>query len=128
MTSTEWGGALSTFGRDFGWDGKPIRQVFGFQTLGLSMENAIGQLGIPQPDYIKMDVDGIEHLILKGGVRVLEGVKGILIEVNDDFHDQSEQCQSLLAQAGLVLKEKRQSEMFHNSAYKSSFNQIWARP
>ena len=128
MTSTEWGGAQSTFGQDFGWDGKPIQQVFGFQTLGISMGDAIQCLGIPRPDYIKMDVDGIEHLILKGGVRVLQGVKGILIEVNDDFHDQSEQCQSWLTQAGLVLKEKRQSEMFHNSAYKSSFNQIWVRP
>jgi len=128
MTSTEWGGACSTFGQDFSWDGLPIQQVFEFQTIGLTMGDAIEQLGIPQPDYIKMDVDGIEHLILKGGLRVLQGVKGILIEVNDDFHDQSQQCESLLTQAGLVLKEKRQSEMFHNSAYKSSFNQIWVRP
>ena len=127
MTSTEWGGALSTFGRVFGWDGEPIRQVFEFQTLGFSMGDAIERLGIPQPDYIKMDVDGIEHLILKGGSRVLQGIKGILIEVNDNFHDQSEQCRSWLTQAGLVLKEKRQSEMFQNSAYKSSFNQIWVR-
>ena len=128
MTSTEWGGALSTFGQDVGWDGNPIRQVFGFQTLGLSIEDAIERLGIPQPDYMKIDVDGIEHLILKGGLRVLQSIKGILIEVNDDFHDQSDQCQFLLTQAGLVLKEKRQSEMFYNSAYNSSFNQIWVRP
>lgn len=128
MTSTEWGGALSTFGQDFGWDSKPIRQVFGFQTLGLSMGDAIERLGIPQPDYIKMDVDGIEHLILKGGFRVLQGVKGILLEVNDDFHEQAELCRSLLAKAGLVLQEKRHSEMVANSVFQSSFNQIWIRP
>jgi FkbM family methyltransferase len=128
MTSTEWGGACSTFGRDFSWDGLPIQQVFEFQTLGLSMWDAIQRLGIPQPDYIKMDVDGIEHLILKGGLRVLQSIKGILIEVNDGFLEQSEQCQSCLTQAGLVLKEKRQSNMFVNSAYKNSFNQIWGRP
>ena len=128
MTSTEWGGALSTFGQDFGWDGLPIREVFAFQTIGIRMRDAIEFLGIPQPDYIKMDVDGIEHLILKGGLKVLRGIKGILIEVNDDFHDQSEQSHSWLTQAGLILKEKRHSEVFANSVFQSSFNQIWVRP
>ncbi|MFA5906254.1 MAG: FkbM family methyltransferase, partial [Desulfobacula sp.] len=33
MTTTEWGGALSTFGQNFGWDGELIRQVFDFKTL-----------------------------------------------------------------------------------------------
>lgn len=130
MTTTEWGGALSTFGQDFGWDGKTIRQVFEFQTTGLSMEDAKQRLAIPQPDYIKMDVDGLEHMILKGGVNVLRGIKGILIEVNDDFHEQAEQCQHLLSGAGLVLKAKRHSEMIATSTqgFQNSYNQIWVRP
>ena len=130
MTKTEWGGALSTFGQDFGWDGKMIRQIFEFQTIGLSMEDAKQRLVIPQPDYIKMDVDGLEHMILKGGRDVLRGIKGILIEVNDDFHEQAEQCQHLLSGAGLVLKAKRHSEMIAASTqgFQNSYNQIWARP
>lgn len=130
LTSTDWGGALSTFGQNFGWDGKTIQQVFGFQTLGLSMEDAMQRLAISRPDYIKMDVDGIEHLILKGGTGVLNGLKGILIEVNDDFHEQADQCQSLLTKAGLVLKEKRHSEMIATSAsgFHNTYNQIWVRP
>lgn len=130
MTTTEWGGALSTFGQDFGWDGKVIRQVFEFQTLGLSMEDAMQRLAIPRPDYIKMDVDGLEHMILKGGADVLQGIKGILIEINDDFHEQAEQCQQLLSRAGLVLKEKRHSEMIatNTQGFQNSYNQIWIRP
>lgn len=130
MTSTDWGRALSTFGQGFGWDGKAIRQVFEFQTLGLSMEDAIQRLATPQPDYIKMDVDGIEHLILKGGAGVLQNIKGILIEVNDDFHEQAEQCQLLLTEAGLVLKEKRHSDVIaaSTSGFQNSYNQIWVRP
>lgn len=106
LTTTEWGGALSTFGKNFGWDGKSIQQVFEFRTLGLSMEDAVQRLAIPRPDYIKMDVDGLEHLILKGGQSVLLNVREILIEVNDDFHEQAEQCRTLLNQAGMILKEK----------------------
>ena len=130
LTSTDWGGALSTFGQNFGWDGKVIQQIFEFQTLGLSMEDALHRLAIPQPDYIKMDVDGIEHLILSGGTGVLQDIKSILIEVNDDFHEQADQCQSLLTKAGLVLKEKRHSEMIAASAsgFQNTYNQIWIRP
>lgn len=130
MTTTEWGGALSTFGQKFGWDGEAIRQVFEFQTIGLSMEDAVQRLAIPKPDYIKMDVDGLEHFILKGGPAVLLDIKGILIEVNDDFHEQAEQCQKLLSEAGLVLKEKRNSEMIASSTtgFQNCYNQIWTRP
>lgn len=130
MTTTEWGGALSTFGQEFGWDGEAIRQVFEFQTIGLSMEDAVQKLAIPTPDYIKMDVDGLEHFILKGGTAVLHSVKGILIEVNDDFHEQAEQCRRLLSESGLVLKEKCHSEMIASSTtgFQNSYNQIWIRP
>lgn len=130
MTTTEWGGALSTFGQEFGWDGEAIRQVFEFQTIGLSMEDAVQKIAIPKPDYIKMDVDGLEHFILKGGPVVLQDVKGILIEVNDDFHEQAEQCRKLLSESGLVLKEKRHSEMIatNTNGFQNSYNQIWIRP
>lgn len=130
MTSTEWGGALSTFRETFGWDGKAISQVFEFKTIGMSMTDAVDKLSIPQPDYIKMDVDGIEHLILKGGRDVLKNVQGVLIEVNDAFHEQASQCHRLLVEAGLVLKEKRQSEAISASTlgFQNAYNQIWIRP
>lgn len=130
MTTTELGGALSTFDRDFGWDGGMIRQIFEFQTMGLSMDDAVQKLAISTPDYIKMDVDGLEHFILRGGGGVLFGIKGILIEVNDDFHEQAGSCRELLEQAGLVLLEKRHSEMVSSSIYgfQNCFNQIWIRP
>jgi hypothetical protein len=130
MTSTEWGGALSTFGETFGWDGEVIQQVFEFETIGLSMTDVVDKMAIPLPDYIKMDVDGIEHLILGGGEKVLNNINGILIEINDAFHQQASQSQSLLSSAGLVLKEKRQSEMVSasTSGFQNAFNQIWVRP
>jgi FkbM family methyltransferase len=130
MTSTDLGGALSTFGKDYGWDGQTIKQVFEFQTLGLSIENVVENLSIPVPDYIKMDVDGIEHLILEGGESVLKKIKGILIEVNDDFHEQASQCELLLTKAGLILKDKLHSEYVASSkaGFQNCFNQIWVRP
>lgn len=84
-------------------------------------------LKIPQPDYIKIDVDdGLEHFILKGGGSVLWLVKSLLISVNDDFHEQAEQCYKLL---NLDMKEKRQSDYISSktAGYQNSHNQIWDR-
>lgn len=127
MSSTEWGGALSTFGYDFGHDGEKMNKVFEFSTIGISMVDAVKLLNIPQPDYIKLDVDGIEHLILKGGGSVLENVKGILIEINDDFEKQAGDAMQYLEKSGLVLKEKRHAEYFDNTIFNKTFNQIWQR-
>ena len=130
MTTREWWGALSTFGQDYGWDGKQIKQVFNFRTIGISADNALNLLLIQQPNYIKIDVDGIEHLILSGASHVLNIVDGVLVEVNDDFLEHADQCNKILLQAGSVLKEKRHSEMLNSS---NSFgggkvwNQIWIR-
>jgi len=127
MTTTEWGGALSSFGQDYGQDGKDISRVFEFRTYGFQIDSLANWIGLPLPMYLKMDVDGIEHLILSGGTKVLSNVKSILIEINDDFAEQSEKCSRLLIAAGLTLIEKRHSEELEKTAMKNSFNQIWSR-
>ena len=129
MTSTEWGAALSTFGQSYGHDGEPIRKVFEFSTIGLSMVDAVELLKIPTPDYIKIDVDGIEHLILKGGVPVLQRAKSVLVEINDRFAFHADSASQYLREAGLSLKEKKHAEYFDSGpgAARYTFNQIWGR-
>ncbi len=96
MSSTDWGGALSTFGESYGHDGQQLDKVFEFSTIGLSMDDSVQLLKIPSPDYIKIDVDGIEHLILGGGSNILQRTKGVLIEVNDEFKAQAGRWMSWL--------------------------------
>lgn len=127
MTTTEWGGALSTFGQEYGHDGQAMAPVFKFPTIGLSMVDALEVLSIPQPDYIKMDVDGIEHLILKGGLPVLSNVKGVLIEINDKFTTQASDANAYLQQAGFSLKEKKHAAVFDTGTAQYTFNQIWVK-
>ena len=124
MSTTDWGGALSTFGQLYGHDGLTLNNIFEFQTLGISMVEAMELLKIPQPDYIKLDVDGIEHLILKGGNSVLKHVKGVLIEINEEFEKQTVDSDQYLRESGLIFKEKRHAEEFNNTI---CFNQIWSR-
>lgn len=123
----EWGEAQSTFGEDYGFDGKPMMPEFEYSTLGVTGDIAVSQLGVPSPDYIKIDVDGIEHLILSGLSKVLGSVKGILVEINDEFHEQSTQSIKILTQAGFSLSLKTHSEEFETGIFSATYNQIWEK-
>ena len=129
MTSENWGGALSTFGEDFGHDGKAIKKVFEYPTIGLSMTEAAELLAIPKPDFIKMDVDGIEHLILKGGAQVLDHVRGVLVEINDAFTEQAKHAEMIMLGAGFRMVAKKHADYFDDtqSAASTTFNQIWTK-
>ena len=127
MSSTDWGSSISTFGEEYQHDGKSLKKEFQYKTLGISMNDAIEILKIKQPDNIKIDVDGIEHLILKGGLNALKRTKSILIEVDENFKLQSQKIQEYLVSAGFVLAEKKHSTLIEDSSYKSIFNQIWKK-
>lgn len=130
MSSTEWGGALSTFDKTYGSDGKELSQVFKYSTVAIRMDEAVSHLGLPAPHYIKIDVDGIEHLILAGGARVLESVRGVLVEISNEFQEQADLSRECLERAGLVLKEAHLDNLAGDSASSQTGtgNQIWARP
>lgn len=123
MSNTQWGGALSTFDQMYGQDGRTLNTQFKYQTYGMTMEDAISRLGLPLPRYIKIDVDGIEHLILAGGPTVLAQVDSVLVEINEEFPEQTESAAKLLSAAGLTLQRK--CVMVDA---KHLTNQWWARP
>lgn len=128
MSSTDLGGALSTFGEDYGHDGKDINSILEYNTFGFSGDEIIKFLNLPQPDHIKIDVDGIEHLILLGCNNLLKKTKSILIEVNDEFHEMSKQVKEILNQNQFILKEKKRSEFVHDqSLFSETYNQIWLK-
>ena len=121
MSNTEWGGALSGFGHNVDQNGAPIKAVFEYKTIGVSMDQALSLLQLPQPNSLKIDVDGIEHLILRGGHAVLSQVQSVLIEINDEFTDQAEEAARHLKNAGLTLYRKC------DLGVPNTFNQWWRR-
>ena len=130
MSTTAWGGAMSTFGQKYGHDGEQMDEVFSYKLPSCSLDDLTDYFGIEQPNAIKMDVDGIEHLILKGGESILKSaqLKTILIEVNDDFAEQRDTVKIQLEAADWKLKDKLHAAWAENSASASStFNQVWNR-
>ena len=127
--NTDEGGALSAFGVDYGFDGKTIPSNFKTNVLGFSLDNLF-ELGFlkDKPNLIKIDVDGIEDLILKGSINTLSSSEciSVLVEVNDDFNPDN--VSNILLKCGFHLKEKRHSEMCNESELLGrTFNQIWVK-
>ena len=83
-----------------------------------------------RPATIKIDVDGIEHLILEGAKETLKHptCQSVFVEVNDNFQQQADSVGSILTQTGFRLVAKEQSGMVENSeAFSRVFNQIWIK-
>ena len=127
MTMTDWGGSTSTFGEDYKYDGSKIEKEFNYRTVGLSIDECVTNLKIKQPDYIKIDVDGIEHLILSGSMKVLQSTKSILIEINENFLENKEKCEECLKKSGLKFLNKTSLDYNNKGNYEGCYNQIWIR-
>jgi len=128
--SENWaGGALSTFGGDYGFDGKPLYSKLQFQTLGFRGDSLADFLHLDPPDYIKLDVDGIEHLILTGCSKLLRNVRSVLVEVSPKFVHQTQEIFSEMRKAGLVPENRR--FLNPDSVFKESLlttvNLVWNR-
>lgn len=121
------GGALSAFGVDYGDDAQLLKVSIEYNLLGFSLDSLLKIDAIKEiPSLIKIDVDGIEHLILEGAKKTLseDTCKSVYIEVNDEFEEQSLEVTRILQDSGFKLKEKRHGEMSRDS---SIFNQIWIK-
>lgn len=106
MSSPDWGGALSTFDKDYDQFGAQMDVKFKYNLMGVSGDFIVNQMKLNQPDYLKIDVDGVEHIIINGMKKILPKVKSILVEINDEFEEQLKSTQESLQEAGFILKKK----------------------
>ena len=130
LSTTEPGGALSAFGVDYGQDGKPLSKVFSYQTLGFTLDFLFTSGLLNEfPTMIKIDVDGIEHLILRGAVNTLSNpvCKTVLVEVSTEFSLQADEVSRILTICGFSLENRTQSKLPEINIINSNANQIWIK-
>ena len=74
--------------------------------FGVTLDDLCNQWGFPCPNYIKIDVDGIEIPILKGAASVLANpaLKSVIVELGTD--EEQRQAVALMSQAGLEVKHR----------------------
>lgn len=132
MTSTDLGGALNEFNqtdiKTVGGGAYQTDVVFKQGMFAYSTDELIEKYNFDIPNYIKIDVDSIEDRIVYGADKTLanERVKGVLLEL-DETEERTQKMINFLKERGLELKERRQSEMFTNSKFKTQYNYIFKR-
>ena len=125
------GGALNTFGEKFDFDGKEFNPSMKYNLLGTTMNYFIENSILEIPDYIKIDVDGIEHFILEGGDKFLnkEKIKSLSIEINENFKEQFDKVLNLMDKNNFKILHKKHNKDLHpkESKFAKVYNYIFIK-
>ncbi len=122
------GGALNAFGVNYNYSGKKFFFDNSYNTFGTSLDNLVKQKILDIPNYIKIDVDGIEELILIGAKNVLSDkrIKSVLIEINDKFETQKKKILKLMKKNNFKIVSKlRNDEYYKNDEFSGIYNYIF---
>ena len=92
LTIFEPGESCHAFGEKLNYARQPIEPVISQGCYATTIDELVTKGVIPIPNYIKVDVDGIEPKVIEGAKETLKSKKlsSILIEVNDDLIDDLE--------------------------------------
>tara|TARA_B100000686_G_C16650401_1_gene895261 strand:- start:342 stop:1202 length:861 start_codon:yes stop_codon:yes gene_type:complete len=124
------GGALHSYGKNINFEGKELNVKNNYMSYGFSINYMVNNLHFEVPDYIKIDVDGLEHIILEGGNKILGNakIKSISIEINENYTVQLDKVKNFMKEFNFIFKEKKQSNLIKISEdHKNSFNYIFSR-
>ena len=125
------GGALNSFGEKFDFEGKEFKPNMKYNLLGTTIDYFLENSILDIPDYIKIDVDGIEHLILEGGDKFLNDkkVKSLSIEINENFKEQYDKVLTLMNKYEFKLLHKKHNDdmLSEQSRFKNTYNYIFKK-
>jgi len=125
------GGALNSFGEKFDFEGKEFKPTMKYNLLGTTMNYFIENSILDIPDYVKIDVDGIEHLILQGGDKFLnnEKIKSLSIEINENFKEQYDKVLYLMERFNFKIVHKKHNDSLFSegSRFINTYNYIFLK-
>jgi len=125
------GGALNSFGESFNFEGEGINVQNNYQVYGTTINYLLKNNILQIPDHIKIDVDGIEHLILEGGDKFFmdKKIKSVSIEINENFVDQYDAIHKHMKQFNFIFKHKKHNKDFFssNSSFSKTYNYLFEK-
>lgn len=81
------GSSTHQFNSDLNPFGLKGKFVFSQGSFGLPLDYLIANKMMPQPDHIKIDVDGLEHKVVNGAIDTIRNAQSLLIEINKELPD-----------------------------------------
>ena len=80
------GGSCHTVDEELNFDLTKMNVVFKQGINTVMLDTFCKQMNIV-PDHIKMDVDGLEHRVINGGLETIEKAKTVIIELNTNLQE-----------------------------------------
>lgn len=127
ISTAQIGASQNSFKEQIGWDYSKLDDFkYKHTTLGMSVDKFIEIFNPKIPNYIKIDVDGLEKNILYGAPKTLANpaVRSMLIELNTDWEDYKDILNFVLS-CGFTRWEKKRADIFENSEMRNSYNHIF---
>lgn len=113
MESTSPGIAMHGFGTEINQFDKPIDIEFRQGAIGFSIDDFVAIFSPLLPTHIKIDVDGIEADILRGGKRTLSSpaIRSIIVEIEQKLSQKRKaEIQDLMTEIGFESRPQVSSE------------------
>ncbi len=126
------GESLNSYGSQLDFEGKKLKSNNNYKIYGSNINQLIKNKVLEVPNFIKIDVDGIEHMILKGASEVLKSknLKNISIELNENFKKQFNEVMRIMNKFGLKKIGKKRNEkyeLYKIKKFKNIFNYYFER-
>ncbi len=124
------GGSCHSFADKVGFDLKPRKAAFAQGAFSVTLDQLVDSGAVPVPDYIKLDVDGIEHKVLRGARRTLSnaGVRELLVELNTHLPEHRAAIEMLQSLGFTYDTAQAQGALRKSGAFEGVGEFIFKRP
>jgi len=122
------GVGMHAWGENYNFEGKYFNPVNNYKIYGTTINYLLNNNILAIPNYIKIDVDGIEHLILRGASKYLKNpnIKSLSIELNENFKEQLDSAFNIMKENNFNFKHKKHAASTLN-VYKDIYNYVFER-
>lgn len=95
LTEFKLGSSCHQFNRLLDYKDEPGNFVFQQGSFSVTLDSLLDSGNIIQPTHIKIDVDGQEPKVVKGGLKTIAKAKSVLIELNENLESHREMLKTM---------------------------------
>lgn len=127
LSGTEVGGSCHTFGAALDYNEQPMRPVYKQGSIALTLDDLVEGGLVPQPDHIKVDVDGIEPAVVRGAAKAIAECKSVLVEINSNLESHRETVKWIKALGFITDDAQIDRAQRKDGSFKGTGNVIFTR-
>jgi FkbM family methyltransferase len=123
------GWSMSTFGDTKNFEGTSFKPNHSYQIFGTNINSLLDNKTLNFPNYIKIDVDGIEHKILKGADNHLknENLRSLSVELNENYKEQFSSVNSIMVENNFNIRQKKQGKITKSREFLKTYNFVFEK-